>query len=248
MKNTISIFLLLVITALNCKQQSGEEIELSIKTKVGDEQLIVFTTETVGNSAMSMKNEYELKFSVADINENIYTYNLDVIGMKSNSNIGGEVEEFNSYKDVNTMTRDESEMYYELKTVLDSTFKISIDNKGNITKPFHYQSGKPFGDVIVEMAQIQIKLPESKVQIGDEWKNERVNELTSSTIKTTFKLTEVSDDKITISSSSLIDGILGKNNSKGEYVLDRNTCQLIQGKVEMDMSFGGKVVVSTFSK
>ncbi len=229
--------------------QNNEEINLRIDKKVGDEQIIISTTETSRGSLMRIKNVIELNLKVSDLNENSYNFTTDILRIKSETKMAGEVESYDSDKKESEMTNDEREMHSEFKSILDSKFGISIDDKGNIIKPFYDLNGSIIETPIVDMSNIQIIFPEFKVKVGTKWESEKTNPITSQKTKTTYKIKDISDKEITISVNSIISGIsglLGENEAIGEYKLDKQSCALIKGTLEMNLQGGGKVT-NTYS-
>lgn len=245
----VRLFAFLVLIA-SCSQNT-EEIILKLDKKVGDEQIIVSSTETSRGALMSMNNNIEVLFKVSEHQGNMYTLTSDVLAIKTEIKMGDDVESYDSKKEESKMTNDERSMHAEFKDILDSEFTISMDERGNIVKPFHYANGNIVEGPIVDMSNIQIVFPETKVKVGTTWENEKTNPLTAQKTKSIYKIKNITDKEIIISVSSTITGISGllnENKATGEYILDKKTCNLIKGTLEMNLQAGGKVKNSYYIK
>ncbi len=225
----------------NCAGNS-EEIELRIKQSIGDELLVVCSTETSSEAQMSYKSVMEMDFKVSSIDKNIYNYTSDLVTIIAETNMMGEVESYNSDKKESDMTDGERLMHADFKGVLDSTFEISIDDKGKIVKPFHYLNGKKVETALVDVSTIMINLPETKVKVGSEWESEKVNPITSQKTKTNYSVKSITDKEVTITANSIVSpltGLLDESKITGEYILDKKTCTLIKANLDMNLQRGG---------
>ncbi len=251
MKLIKQVSILAVIILFSSCSQNKEEINLVLQKNVGDKQTIVSTTETSSGALMSLKSTTEIDFTVSEANDTVYTLTADVLRMVYETKMGNEIENYDSDKKESEMTSDEKFMHSEFKDILDSEFEISIDNKGNISEPFHYLNGDA-AESPVDMSNIQIIFPETKVKVGSIWENERTNPLTSSKNKAAYRIMDISDKEITIAVSLIISeslgGLLKENKATGEYILDRKTCNLIKGNLEMNLQTGGKVTKTFYTK
>lgn len=236
---------------ISCSQNK-EEIILTLNQKVGDEQTIVSEIETKGNEQMSMKSTVIARFKVsAKDAKNVYTYTTNVLNIKSETKMFGEIEEYDSNKNESLMTSDEKSMHYEFKNALDSTFEILIDEKGNIVKPFYNTDGSGTSDAIVDISNIQLVFPKDKVTINSKWEDEKTNPLTKTKTKSTYTIKDITEDKIIISVNAVIDGVPGlleQNNVAGEYILNKKDCTLLKGTLEMNLQTGGKVTNTYYKK
>ncbi len=242
---------LITIALFSSCTQNNEEIVLELKYNIGDEQIIVSSTETSNNSSMSFKSGMEINFIVSDYTENEYTFTSDVLRVKSEIIMGDDIEKYDSDKDETQMTSDEKSMHLEFKDVLDSKFNISIDNLGNITKPFRYMDGEIVENTIIDMSNVQLIFPEYKVKVGTEWKGERINSLTGQNISSTYKIKSITAKEIEISVNSIVaemSGVLSENRVSGTYVLDKTSCTLIKGTLEMNLQMGGSLTTTYYLK
>ena len=233
----ISLFTFLIL-ASSCAQNS-EEIQLKLDRKVGDKQTIVSATETSSGAMLSIKNTMEVSFEVSAYNGSVYTLTSNLLRIKSETKMGDDIENYDSDKEESSMSFSESSMHSEFKTLLDSTFLISIDNKGNVVKSFHSQNGDLVESPIVDMSNIQIIFPDTKVKVGSKWENEKTNPLTTQLTKTTYTIKDINDQEIIISVRATIAGfssLMGDSKVTGEYILERKTCNLIKGFLEMNSS------------
>lgn len=247
-------FFVITLLFLSCSQtaENTETIDLKLLYKIGDQQTIVSAIETKGNSMMSMSNEMEATFTVTSIEEEIgYTFMTDVIAIRSKTKMGNEVESYDSQKKEANMTADEKSIHTEFKKALDINYKISIDEKGRITKPFSHEDGELTSGSILDMNNIQLTFPDKKVSVGSEWEDEKVNDLTMQKIVSNYKIKKITNDKIIITVKSKIPAIstvLKANEAIGEYELDKATCNLIKGQKEMKLAQGGKVIYRFYKK
>jgi len=244
-------FFIMLILFISCSQNK-EELSLELHRKIGDEQTIVSMIETSKGSLLNVKNIIEVKFIVSSIDNTVYTLKSDVLSIKTEINMNGDVvESYDSEKEVSQMTADEKSTHLELKNILDPEFEISIDKSGKIIKSFHLLNGEMIDASIMDMSNIQLIFPEKKVRVGSRWENEKTNPITQQKTKSIYRIKDITDKEIIISVNSTISeisGLLDKNTVKGKYILDKKTCNLIKGSLEMSLQTGGKVTNTYFAK
>ena len=236
--------LLVTILLFAACARNTEEIELKLNLNVGDSQTIIASTDTSQGTAVSLKDRTEVKFAVSEATENSYTYNVDVIRIKSETKMMGEVDRYDSDKKLSRMTTSEIETHNEFKDYLESEFQISLDHRGKVTQPLSKMNGYKLEFPIVDMSNVQLVLPESKVRVGSTWKGEKTNEFTDQIIKTTYEIEDITSNEVEISFVSIIpafSGLLGENKAYGDYRLNRQTGTLIKGTLKMDLQTGGSV-------
>lgn len=247
---TLIVFLLTGILLSNCGPVS-DEIELKINQKVGDHINITASTVTDGGALMQLKSIMEVDFEVASVTKNIYTYQADVVSIFSETSMNGELETYNSDKKESDMKSDELAMHQEFKGALDSTFMITIDDKGDVLKNFHYKDGTLFTANLIDVTNFILPFPKERVTQGSEWQSERTNPVTKQDTKTTFKVKAITDKEIFITSEVTIaamNGLLGENKVAGEYTLDRKTCCIKSGSLKMKLQTGGGVTYTFYTK
>lgn len=252
MKSINYIFLLpIFVLFVSCQNQpKGEDIVLRLKYNLGDEHVLTYTTTTKGSPEMSVWNLTEVKFKVTSIDDpGIYNMQVDLLKIQSETDFFGEKESYDSEKDESLMNADEKSMHAEFKSALHSEFRLSINERGDIVKTYTDENGLP-AEGPLDMNVLQLKFPEEKVNIGSEWNGERMAPVINQPVKSTYTLKKITDTEITIAVESAIPGLGGMlkpSIQKGEYVLDKTTCQLKSGKLSMDLQTGGKAEMDFYT-
>ncbi|MEP6614476.1 MAG: hypothetical protein ABJA76_21375 [Mucilaginibacter sp.] len=147
------------------------------------------------------------------------------------------IDQFSSDKEETEMNPAERRINAIVKPVLDSTFKLAFNTRGQLIKPFSYKSGRKIPTMFspVDWEVYQIVFPVEKVSIGDEWTNEREIPLVGGKRISTYYIENIFDSTIQIK----VDGklIVNPNNTKtfsGRYKIDGKTMQLISAKIEIE--------------
>ncbi|MGB6269392.1 MAG: hypothetical protein WBF67_10325 [Olleya sp.] len=242
-KKTSLLIIILCITSCNT---NTEEVELKLGYNLNDTQTIISTTETNRSALMSLKNVIETNFNVKAINGDSMTFNTNVVRIKTEMKMDDDVEAYDSdaLKDISTMTDDEKAMHQDFSKVINNSFNIIIDKKGNVVKPFHDTYGAEVNEPIIDISNIFLRLPSKKVKVGSGWQFEKKNPLTDQITKTTCKIKEINDKEIIIDLDldiTGIPGLFGDFKGNGEYSLDKKTCKLIKGTLQMGLHTGGSV-------
>jgi len=241
------VSLALICCLSNCGESNNQEIELVLEQNVGEKYTVVSETEAGDGSNMSINYSMEILIEVKDLEDDIYNYDVEILRIKSDTKMFGEVESYDSSKSESEMTEEELLAHSDFKQYLGEKFDLSMDKKGNITSPFSYKNGRQLEAPLVDMNNIQITFPKTKVKVGSTWSADNVNELTSQTIKTTYELISISSSEITIATTSDIPGMggmLDSNQATGKYILNRDNCKLKSGTMTMNMQTGGKAVLT----
>ena len=146
-------------------------------------------------------------------------------------------DQFSSDQDEAEMSPAERRINQVVKPVLDSTFKLAFNNRGQLIKPFSYKSGRKIPTTFspVDWEVCQIVFPAEKVSIGDEWTNEREIPLVGGKRVSTYYIESIFNSVIQIK----VDGKLIINPQvtkkfSGRYKIDEKTKRLISAKIEME--------------
>ncbi len=243
--------LLFIFTLLVSCSKNTEEVRLRLNHTVGDKFTMTSSTVAKSGSLMSLDNYIEVDFKIVDFNDDVYTMSSLLVRIKSETIMGKDVERYDSDKKKSLMSSEERSMHRDFEKDFNTTYNILINTKGEITKPFHTASGIMIDAPIIAVSQFQMKFPEQKVNVGTSWTGENVNSFTKQTIKSVYTVKDITETEITISVKSTIPefaGLLKQNETKGTYVLDKKTCQLMKATFKMDMQVGGQTVYSYVRK
>ncbi|WP_299111317.1 hypothetical protein [uncultured Winogradskyella sp.] len=246
---TLARLIIVIFFVLSCSKNS-EQIELKLSYDIGDKQTITSTTETSKGTLMSIKNVMETDFEVTSIENNEITFKTRVNRIITEMKMDNEIEKYDSNKDISSMTGEEKSMHSEYQDILDAKLNIIIDDKGKVTKSFHHDDGNLFNEPVVDIRHYFLSFPDNKVGVGSIWQNENTNPITNQKTKSTYKIEDITNKEIIISIDLKIagmPGLLGDNSATGHYVLNRASCKLIKGALEMDLQTGGSVTNSYIS-
>ncbi|WP_397361961.1 hypothetical protein [Olleya sp. R77988] len=242
-KQTSLFIIILFITSCNT---NTEEVELKLNYNANDTQTIVSTVETSKGALMNIKNVIEAKLKVNSIDKKDITFNTKIVRISTEMKMDDQVEFYDSdsEKELSMMTEDEKVMHQDFKKIIDSDYNIIIDKKGNIIKPFYYLDGKSVNEPIIDIGNVFLRFPSKKVKIGSGWQGEKKNPLTDQITKTTYRVKDINENEIIITLDldiSGIPGLFGDFKGNGEYKLDKKTCKLIKGTLQMELHTGGNV-------
>lgn len=235
---------------MSCNKNT-EQIELKLNNNIGDKQTIVSTTETSRGSLMSLKNVMETEFEVTSIKNEAINFKTNVARIMTEMKMSNEVEKYDSNKSVSSMNNDQREMHNDFKDILDAQFHLIIDTKGKVVKSFHFEDGRLYNEPVIDIKNYFLSFPNGKVGIGSTWTDEKDNAVTGQITKSTYTIDAITASEIIISIRSEIPGItgmLGANTATGNYTLDKATCKLIKGTLNMDLQTGGSVTNSYVTK
>lgn len=200
---------------------------------------------------MSLKNVMETEFEVTSIKNEAINFKTNVARIMTEMKMSNEVEKYDSNKSVSSMNNDQREMHNDFKDILDAQFHLIIDTKGKVVKSFHFEDGRLYNEPVIDIKNYFLSFPNGKVGIGSTWTDEKDNAVTGQITKSTYTIDAITASEIIISIRSEIPGItgmLGANTATGNYTLDKATCKLIKGTLNMDLQTGGSVTNSYVTK
>jgi hypothetical protein len=241
----LTIFALLFISACgdNQKKEPGEKIKLQLNYPAGFEQVIVFDMSNTGSPILNMQNITEVKFRLDSVIDNkTYSFDVNVLRISSMVKSDGKTENYDSGKG----DKDPSFDPY-----LENPLTIQIGRNGKVVQPFQFAGSQRKAEDILDMTKVQIPFPEKEIAVGDTWQSESANDLTSTTMQTTYELKEVTADEIKIEMTAALKdppSYIGIGKLNGEYILDRKTNKLKQGKFESTLKTGGQMMVRIYEK
>jgi hypothetical protein len=226
-----------------CSQKNGNGIRLQLNYPKGFEQVIISEITTSGSSYTNLHNIIDMKFRLDSvINNETYLFTTRVLRMRSVMESSAGTETYDS---------DKESSFPSFDRLIHSDLTIRINRNGRIVQPFQFANSQENAGTVVDMSKIQLIFPDKALNVGDTWKSEGSNEITMGLTRTTYELKEVTDTEIKIGVGTKIEdgtGMLGNKRLKGEYVLDRRTNRLKKGKLEAELSTGGKFVYEMYGK
>jgi hypothetical protein len=200
------------------------------------------------NQDEPLRNEIaKMGFTVDSvINDSLYhlSAKFDFVRVKNRSRF--KSEEYSSDEDEKQMSTQAKQLHQQFKPVLKSTFNLTINDRGQIVKPFSFRNGvnipQSFSPIQFEMCQIVF--PKEKLALGDDWTNEGKVPLTGGKRITNYQIESIKDEIITIKVSGKVE--IDSHSSEdfyGEYLLDEKTKGLISAKITMEIEtlFEGKI-------
>ncbi len=248
MKKIIKSTAIILATFLiaSCSNKN-EEIFLRLNDTIGETYSIVSKTDAKSGSLMSMNTYTEVSFKPIAFNDSIYTYETKLIKVKSEANMGGDIDRYDSSMDIDLMTEDERSMHSKYMPDLSTTYNVQMNTRGEIIKSFYTSSGPKMDEELIGISSFQIKFPEEKVYVGYSWKNEVMNSLIKKNNKLTYTIKEITEKEIIIEVLTIIPayaGLLKEGKTHGTFILDRNTCNLINATIKMKLQMGGNSVTT----
>jgi hypothetical protein len=258
MKKLFGLLLIGFVCLQACKEKVEGPITLKLDLKKGDEFTVVSVMDAKA-SIMSFYSATEMKVTVDNVvDDKNFECTGDVISMKVKTNMGGEIEDYNSTKNVDEMTEGELEMHEEVKKALNTNVNFTINSSGAVVKKMAYANGDNLGDAEdpLDLSNFLIAFPDKPVNVGDTWTGEKLNPITNTKSVMTYKIEKITAKEIIIDVDTKIDApvsMMQDSNAKGKYILDRNTGRLLSYRTEMPLqgmmgSGGGTAVYSITAK
>ncbi|RRJ89768.1 hypothetical protein [Flavobacterium macacae] len=235
-------FFVLALVVFGCGE-SGEELTLRLKFVPGEVDRVFAATVITG--VLESQHITEMTFTMDEVKRAKNVIDVKVVRISSHSDSSGKNESYDSKRNLKDMTESEKSVHAGLQDVLNKSFLISIDDKGNVVEGFKSKETNLPSKEIIDITNIYIPFPDEPVRIGSEWKKEKVNSLTKGKMLYTYKVVNITETEIGISIVSEFGGIGGeiaKNTVKGKCYLDKKTCKLKRGDYIMNLQSGdGKV-------
>ncbi len=233
-KNRSHLFIALFIGLFAFSSSSlGQKLRLELKYAAADTQRIV-TETTMKTKNMDMRTILALRFTVDSVTPaGIASFSVKPVRIFSHTTMDGEKEDYDS---------DKGSIADMHKSFFYSTMGLRLNKQGKIITPLFYKDTKQSATAMFDIQRIQLVFPARELSIGDSWKDEYKNDLTSSVIKADYTLVSVNDTAIVISmKGQMIDGFGFSAPKKltGEYQLDSISCQLLSAKIEAAMADDG---------
>ena len=174
---TVAAFVILCCTA--CRHRGEGGVLLRLKYDIGANIDVKYRAYVITDNENDdpIKNEYiRMGFTVDSVmNDSLYVLSakIDYVRVKNKGFMNDE--NYSSDKDEADMGPKEKELNREFKPVLDSTYKLTINNRGQLIKPLSFACGRkiPKAFAPIDYEIYQVVFPRERVAIGDEWTNER---------------------------------------------------------------------------
>lgn len=250
LKTTLALLCALFLFA-GCGD-SNNPVLLRLDMKKGETFTLVSKISTDVQS-MSLNTEEVIKLSVDSADNNEMVLVGDVVSIKSESDMMGEKESYNSDKKTEEMTADELEMHNEFTKVLNTNFHFKVNNRGQLTRGMTYQDGQTMAseENPFDLDNFFISFPEKEIKVGDSWEEEKTSAFLDIKSVFTYKVKEITDKEVIISVTKNIGPIKGVsqgNVASGDYVIDRATGRLLKGSLVMNMqaALGGGTATYSF--
>jgi hypothetical protein len=226
-----------------CSDKKSDGIRLRLNYPKGFEQVIISEITTSGSSISNIENIIEMNFKLDSvINNETYLFTARVLRMRSKMVTDAGTETYDSEKE---------NSFPAFERLVRSDLTIQINRYGKVVQPFLFAGSQEKAGSVIDMSKIQLIFPDKELKVGDTWKSEGKNELVSGLTRTTYELKEVTDTELKIKVIAKIEdgtGMLGDKQLKGEYILDRKTNRLKAGKLDTELSSGGKFVYKMYEK
>ena len=247
---TALIFLIVILTG--CK--SNESVLLRLKFKKDDEQPFAVSYKdkcgNVGYLDVRINASYTAD---SDLTKDQYYLTAKVSSVKADMNFDALLMQnvelhYDSEQRLNDMGPAEREMNTKMDTVLSSYYDITVNSKGQITKPFT-RIGKPIKQPF-GAALVQLPFPDRKVKVGDSWTAEMENPLANAATRTiggnmtfTYTVNDITKTNVIIDAQLDVNFKRALMNSSGDnhmhgtgqYIIDRTNGRTISGYFTVPM-------------
>lgn len=251
-KTTFPIILLLLIIFMSgCTGKKDDGILLRLDYKTNQEYMLTYQSNTSFSNLLSgslrMTTYAECKLKVMQVDSaGFIDMRVDINRLRIESLLDNEWESYDSNKSESEMTSSEKEQHALYKEMLESPLKYVITDIGRINTPLRLANGKdPEGPF--ELGFVQLELPEEKVSLGSEWTFERYIRQGSQKFIANNTIKKMNDKAIVVRMEGELPGfgnLPEPTKLFGEYVLDRQTCNVVEGKISMTIKGGGSAEVN----
>lgn len=246
------LFLLILSIVLAGCGGSGRTVLLRLHYAVGDEISYVSQQKTIGSENVQISNETEVKFRADSVTgkDEAFTFNVKLVGIRSNSKMFDKDEQYDSRKrrlDMTPEERQTDELYIKALST-DYTFKVN--NMGKVIDPFKDWKGD-LTDSPIDMGLLQLEFPQQPVKVGYTWTQKRDPPLLHKLNTFTYTIDKITDDEVTILVSAILvlQPIAANAHGTGKYIINAKNGWLKTGYIEMPLVTGdGKALISVFVK
>lgn len=198
------------------------------------------------NKGSALNSQIKMRFKVDSlISDTAYIFSGKIIHMYLNSSIGSDEQYYYSKNKLNKgMSKEEKQLHSDLDRLIDSTFFITVSNRGEILSPFKFKSGAPAG-IIIDYENCQLLFPRDSITIEEKWTNERTAKFINSKRKSTFYIKRIENSNFIIDVEGYVDIFSNskiKKKFSGTYVIDSATKKLKSVRIdtEIDIAFKGE--------
>ncbi len=238
------ITLALTICCLGC-WHGDRNILLRLKYKPGDQLDVKYHTYIVANNDLDnpITNEIvRMSFKVDSVNgDSLYMMSAKIDYLRVESGGAEYGNTYSSDQDEADMSPQQKQIHAAFKPMLDSTYKLIINTKGQIIKPFAIggpsiaQNFQP-----LNYSNCQVVFPAGKIAVGEDWSSTAAMPIIGGKRISSYHIENVFDGKIQIKESGRLTLNQGDSHEfSGRYMLDEKTKNLISAKIELDAdSFG----------
>jgi len=168
---------------------------------------------------------------------------IDYLRVENGGAMNGN--DYSSDADEADMTPIQKQLNAEFKPMIDSTYKLIINTKGQIIKPFAVggptisQNFQP-----INYSNCQVVFPAGKIAIGEDWSAVATMPIVGAKRISAYHIESVFGGKIQIKESGRMELSGGESHDfSSRYILDEKTKNLISAKFELDAnSFGTRNV------
>ncbi|MCD4793331.1 MAG: hypothetical protein K8R54_08875 [Bacteroidales bacterium] len=236
------VFVLIILNFVFSCNKEKERLKLNLR--VGDKQTIV-SKSIIDAGGFSIETTHEIVFDLLNISDSgVYELNTRIVNTESVSDFNNSNTNYNTTGDTSNLNDSEKKVHEAISNFLNKDYKFLINKNGEIIEHFKASDGTYLNSI--EMDKIQIIFPEKEVGIGDEWEN--TVKLQFTVKKSTYRIKNISQDKIYIDVNSVTPMVFFKQKTKGEYVLDKKTKRLLEANLESNMVGNGKAVYKIYEK
>ncbi|MEO3405898.1 hypothetical protein AAFN85_18445 [Mucilaginibacter sp. CAU 1740] len=238
MKSIIALSLI-ALCCIGCKHQKGD-ILLRLKYYPSEKIDVRYRTYTLtGNeNDEPMINEmvrFGLKVdSVTHDSLFHLSAKIDYIRAKNGGLLGSE---YSSDKDEEMMSPQEKAMHTIFKPMIDSSYKLTINNRGEVREPLTYTSGATVSRPPINYTNYQPIFPKDKVAIGEEWTETTGLSKTKNRRECAYHIESIYQSIIQIKVTGKMEMITGgMKEFSGRYMIDQKTSELVSAKIEIPLS------------
>lgn len=225
----------LLVTAFTLTLTSQESVLLRYNFKKGDVYEVKLKMNQEVGTFMAQTTNLVMTQTTTSVSNNIFTNEGKIEKMTMDMLQGGNTLFYDSTQKEEELDTTGKMMKQQMDPILSSVLTTKSDNLGNVlgitvapNNPKTAQMTKQNSSVVY---------PERAVKVGSEWSS--TNEDAGLTVKMTYKVVSISDDKVELSLIGEVSG-MATGTAKGNLTLDRASGMPSVSKVEMKMDAQGQ--------
>ena len=255
MNNNFLVFFLIIGLPFAGSLQVNKSILLKLQPKHRVNEYLIKEISIGSDPAFGFRQllEYKVQLNYAskDQNNNLH-FNFKQIYIHIRESLRAQgVKIFDTRKDESQMISNYERAYKPLLKEIGKVYRISLNERGEVVDSWRLPDGTKPTHGVFDISRFQIKFPRKSLLVGEKWEYETPGVFTSYLkSKATFWIKKITAKKIYISYESTLisDDLMNGTKAYGEYILDKESGEVLYIKIESTLKATGNKEILEISK